>query len=304
MIRLPLGVDIDYLIDDLRVFSWEAADVLMFYSKKIKNENQNNLIIKNKFNDDPVTLADLKVNELIIYRIKEKYKDIKWGFLSEENFKINHNSCDLNADWLWVLDPLDGTKDFIQGTGHYAMHLSLNYKKNPYIGVVLIPEKNELWITNGERAWCENRDGNIKSFQMSQRNVLKKMILVTSVNHRNEKLSELIDKIKFKKIFPMGSIGCKIASIIRGESDIYISLSLPGKSAPKDWDFSAPVAILKAAGGEVTSIENNDLSFGINNLEHNGIIIASNKKEKHAELCSQVKKIVKDYKIYPLDKLS
>ena len=47
----------------------------------------------------------------------------------------------------------------------------------------------------------------------------------------------------------MGSIGCKVASIIRGEGDIYIALSLPGKSAPKDWDFAAPEAILKAAGG-------------------------------------------------------
>ena len=54
----------------------------------------------------------------------------------------------------------------------------------------------------------------------------------------------------------MGSIGCKIASIIRGESDIYISLSLPGKSSPKDWDFAAPEAILKAAGGgSITKIK-------------------------------------------------
>ena len=62
------------------------------------------------------------------------------------NFKINSQYFD-NAEWLWVLDPLDGTKDFIQGTGNYAMHLALNYKRKPYIGVVLIPEKDELWIS-------------------------------------------------------------------------------------------------------------------------------------------------------------
>ena len=56
-----------------------------------------------------------------------------------------------NNDWIWVLDPLDGTKDFIQGTGNYAMHLALNYKKNLILGVVLIPEKDELWISNGEK---------------------------------------------------------------------------------------------------------------------------------------------------------
>ena len=52
---------------------------------------------------------------------------------------------------LWVLDPLDGTKDFIQGTGNYAMHLALNFKQKPYIGFVLIPDKNQLWITDGKK---------------------------------------------------------------------------------------------------------------------------------------------------------
>ena len=65
----------------------------------------------------------------------------------------------------------------------------------------------------------------------------------------------------------MGSIGCKIASIIRGDSDIYICLSLPGKSSPKDWDFSAPEAILKGAGGSITNIDNQELSYGDENFE-------------------------------------
>ena len=65
----------------------------------------------------------------------------------------------------------------------------------------------------------------------------------------------------------MGSIGCKIASIIRGESDIYISLSLPGKSSPKDWDFAAPEAILKAAGGSITNLDNEELTFTVKTIE-------------------------------------
>ena len=68
-------------------------------------------------------------------------------------------------------------------------------------------------------------------------------------------------KLILKKLIVMGSIGCKIASIIRGESDIYISLSLPGKSSPKDWDFAAPEAILKAAGGAITNLDNEELGL-------------------------------------------
>ena len=218
--------------------------------------------------------------------------------MSEENFKIQSNYFN-NVDWLWVLDPLDGTKDFIQGTQSYAMHLALNYKRKPYIGIVLIPEKDELWISYEEKIWCENRDGNIRKQNMSETNILEKMTIVTSKNHRNQKLQDLNEKINFKKTILMGSIGCKVASIIRGESDIYIALSLPGKTAPKDWDFAAPEAILKAAGGSITNIDNEELVYGSTELQHSGIIIASNNKKNHKRICSEVKEIIKEYNIYP-----
>ena len=298
MIKLPFGVEVNNLIDNLRSFSWEAADVLLHYANIIKKFEQKNEILKNKNNDDPVTLADLEVNELIINRINQKYQDTNWEILSEENFKIESN-FPKNVDWLWVLDPLDGTKDFIQGTQNYAMHLALNYKRKPYIGIVLIPEKNELWISCAEKIWCENRDGNIRKQNLSETNILEEMTIVTSKNHRNQKLKDLIEKINFKKTILMGSIGCKVASIIRGESDIYIALSLPGKTAPKDWDFAAPEAILKAAGGSITNIDNEELVYGSTDLKHSGIIIASNNKKNHKRICSEVKEIIKEYNIYP-----
>ena len=159
MFELPSGVDINNLIDDIRIFSWQAADIFLYYSILLENSDDKSNILKNNNEDDPVTLADLKVNELIISRINEKYKNINWDILSEENVKISSKIFDSKTDWIWVLDPLDGTKDFIQGTGNYAMHLALNFKQKPYIGFVLIPDKNELWITDGEKTWCEKRDG-------------------------------------------------------------------------------------------------------------------------------------------------
>ena len=81
--------------------------------------------------------------------------------MSEENFKTKNNYCNKNVDWLWVIDPLDGTKDFIQGTGNYAMPLALNYKQKPFIAVVLIPEMNQLWISFGDKLWYEKNNENI-----------------------------------------------------------------------------------------------------------------------------------------------
>ena len=89
----------------------------------------------------------LLVVELIIQRINKKYKSIDWEILSEENVKLSTEKCP-DSEWIWILDPLDGTKDFIQGTSNYAMHLALNYRQQPYIGIVLIPERDEFQRTS------------------------------------------------------------------------------------------------------------------------------------------------------------
>ena len=300
MIKLPSGIDINNLIDDMRIFSWQAADILLYYSKLLENSDDKKNILKNNNEDDPVTLADLKVNEIIIKRINEKYKNVNWDILSEENVKVSSENFESNNDWIWVLDPLDGTKDFIQQTGNYAMHLALNFKKKPYIGFVLIPDKNQLWIADGKKTWCEKRNGTKYEPNLLNNKNLQEMTLVTSKNHGNEILRNLIQKINFRKVEIMGSIGCKIASIVRGESDIYICLSLPGKSSPKDWDFAAPESILKAAGGAITNLDNQELTYGQTSFQHGGVIVATGNRNTHESICLEIKKIIEDNGIYPL----
>ena len=195
--KLPSGVDINNLIDDVRIFSWQAADILLYYSKLLEDADDKRKILENNDEEDPVTLADLKVNELMISRINEKYKNINWDILSEESVKLSSENFDNNTDWIWVLDPLDGTKDFIQGTGDYAMHLALNFKGKPYIGFVLIPDKNQLWISDGEKTWCEKRDGSKYEPILLDNKNLKEMTLVTSKNHGNEVLRKLLRITKF-----------------------------------------------------------------------------------------------------------
>ena len=299
MIKLPSSVDINNLIDDIRILSWQAADILLYYSKLLEDSDYKKNILKNNNEEDPVTLADLKVNTIIIKKINEKYKNVNWDILSEENVK-NSKTFVTKNDWLWVLDPLDGTKDFIQGTGNYAMHLALNFKQKPYLGFVLIPDRNQLWITDGKKTWCEKRDGTKYYPNLLNKKNLQEMNLVTSKNHGNEILRNLIQKINFRKVEIMGSIGCKIASIIRGESDIYICLSLPGKSSPKDWDFAAPESILKAAGGAITNLDNQELTYGKTSFQQGGVIIATNNRNNHESICFEIKKIIEDNGIYPL----
>ena len=301
MIKLPVGVEINSLIYDLKDLSWEASELLLYYSQILKDSNNKSNLLINDNIEDPSTLADLEVNKIIVQRINEKYKDIDWEILSEENVKIYYENHSWNSDWVWVLDPLDGTKDFIQGTNNYAMHLGLNYKKKPYLGVVLIPERGELWISNGDKTWVEKRDGKLIKTIIKEEKNLREMTIVTSKNHRNKNLKNLIEKVGFKKVKIMGSVGCKIASILRGESDIYMCLNLPGKSSPKDWDFSAPEAILKTAGGAITNIDNEILSYGKSNFQIGGIIVATNNIFAHQKVCSEIKEIIKKYDLYPIE---
>ena len=108
MVKIPIDLPTNNLIDDLRNFSWEASEILLYYAKLIKSSVKKKNFIKSKANEDPVTLADLKVNDLIIQRINDKYKDIDWGILSEENVNLNSQNqiCKDSPNWLWVLDPL------------------------------------------------------------------------------------------------------------------------------------------------------------------------------------------------------
>ena len=77
--NLPSEVKINNLIDDLRILSWEASEILLYYAQILKDSDNKSNILKNENSEDPVTKADLKVNELIIQRINEKYKGTEWG---------------------------------------------------------------------------------------------------------------------------------------------------------------------------------------------------------------------------------
>ena len=97
MIKLPSGIVVEELIENLRLLSWEAADILLSYSKILKDSNYKSNILKNGDMDDPVTSADLKVNEMIIKKINEKYTNADWAILSEENVKISSKNFPKNS---------------------------------------------------------------------------------------------------------------------------------------------------------------------------------------------------------------
>ena len=276
---LPAGVSKEILLTELRRLSWGAADILRAYARGEQPPHgfQKALSVDNG-GEGPVSAADLAVNQWLLEGLSGAFPDAGWTLLSEETAKEQLTEGEpLPAEWLWILDPLDGTKDFLQGTGEYAVHLALVRGNRPVLGVVLLPEADELWIgLVGDDAWCEDREGKRSPVRFSERKELSDLLLVASRSHRDDRLETLIGELQLGGSKAVGSVGCKVATILRGETDLYISLS--GRSAPKDWDMAAPEAVLLAAGGRFTHADLGDLTYNTGDVRQAGCLIASHGK--------------------------
>ncbi len=291
---LPAGVDLEVLLEKLRTLSWGAAEILRAYARREQPPFGFSKVLEvQEKKEGPVSAADFAVNTWLLDGFKSYFPNVPWTLLSEETARSELNQGKVLAnDWIWILDPLDGTKDFLQGSSDYAVHLALLYQKCPVLGLVLLPELEQLWFgVCGLGAWCENSSRDKSPVCLSHRELPDDLLVISSRNHRNETLESLLEKLPYKTGKKVGSVGCKVAAILRGEADIYISLS--GKSAPKDWDMAAPEAVLASAGGQFTHADGRALVYNKGDFLQEGCLIASHGR-LHEVICSQIRSALLD----------
>jgi 3'(2'), 5'-bisphosphate nucleotidase len=281
---VPEGISLDALLSELRRLSWGAADILLAYGRGEQPPyGFPPALSVADGGEGPVSAADLAVNGWLLDGLQRAFPNAPWTLLSEETAKQQLTPGEpLPAEWLWILDPLDGTKDFLQGTGEYAVHLALVHHQRPVLGVVLLPELEELWFGLGSQAWRENRAGQQRPAQLSARRDPAELVLVASRNHRDQRLEQLVAALQVGQTRSIGSVGGKVATILRGETDLYLSLS--GSSAPKDWDMAAPEAVLLAAGGAFSHADGRPLHYNTGDVRQAGCLIAGH-GPAHGELC-------------------
>ena len=269
-----------------RSVGWGASYLLRsYYSSQLRSGD---LEIKDK-QGDPVTAADIAVSHYILERLQENLGDREFGYISEETYNLESYQQS-NQPWVWIIDPLDGTRDFIEKTGEYAIHIALVKHGRPVLAVVAYPEAEKLYYaTLGSGTFVETRDGKVTRKEISKRNKIEDFILVVSRTHRDERFNNLLQQLPYKNQKHIGSIGCKIAAIVEHQADVYISLS--GKSAPKDWDLAAPELILTEAGGEFTHFDGNPLMYNQRDVSQWGGLLASN-GQCHAQLCQEAERIL------------
>jgi 3'(2'), 5'-bisphosphate nucleotidase len=227
----------------------------------LNNELFMKMSIENKEDNSPLTIADKKANEFICSELLGLYPHIP--IISEEN-KNDDWEVRKNYTWTWLVDPLDGTKEFIKRNGEFTVNIGLVYRGRPVAGFVGIPAKGLIyWGSVGGGAWkkeidSSNEAGIITDLRDAKKLSRKKGVtrIVASRSHMDEKTEEFIQKNYLDKgaveIINVGS-SMKILWIAENKADVY-----PRIGPTMEWDTCAAHAILNASGGVLELVEAHD----------------------------------------------
>lgn len=232
----------------------EAGLIIMQYYKS-KYE------IRDKSYHNPVTTADHAADKYLRETLTEAYPE--YGWLSEETVDTQER---LNCGRVWVVDPLDGTKEFIEGVPHFVVSVALVEDGEPIIGVLYNPASDELFTAvKGNGAFLDS-----ERLSCSTETEFKDMVILNSRSETRRGLWEPYS-IDFKEQRAVGSVAYKLGLTSAGRADIFASLR------PKnEWDICAGHCILREAGGEMVTLEGKKITYNNEKTLITPGLIASN----------------------------
>jgi len=240
---------------------------LAFYGKPLRVEH------KDEF-DEPVTQADRAVNELIVRALRESFPSD--GVLAEESADVSDR---LSRERVWMVDPIDGTKGFIAGTGDFAVQIGLAVGGRAALGVLYAPATDVLyWAARGHGSWVlrptSEAEGEPKPerLRVSDENELARMRLAESRSHRGLRMDEVVRALGVKAEVRSHSVGVKVGLLVERQADLYIHMS----PKTKQWDTCAPEAVLVEAGGRMTDIWGGPLEYNTPDVLNRNGLVASN----------------------------
>ncbi len=221
--------------------------------------------VREKRDASPLTLADRKAHQLIVQALK----NLPEGFpiLSEESAEEHPDSLKCyenrkNLSCFWLVDPLDGTKEFIKRNGEFTVNIALIKKNRPVLGVVYAPVHNELYFAVKNAGAYLEKNGEKQRLQAGTFDPLKKkMRVVCSRSHIDEKTLAFINKLPEAVRISVGS-SLKFLLIARGDAEVY-----PRLAPTMEWDTAAAQIILEEAGGQVLQADTHKpLTYNKQNL--------------------------------------
>ncbi|RZD40312.1 MAG: 3'(2'),5'-bisphosphate nucleotidase CysQ [Thaumarchaeota archaeon] len=211
---------------------------------------QRDFTISKKSDDSPITDADLKSNEVIK--------------------KILYKSR-LSKEMIWIVDPLDGTSDFIDKTGEFTVMIALIKNKKPILGVIGWPTEKTLFVAQKGSGAFRYSDDEWQKITVTTEIELTKCRTVGSRHHLSDKEKLFIKKLGIKNFTSIGS-SLKVGKISSGEAEAYITTT----NKMKEWDSAASYCIISEAGGKMTDMLGNDITYNNREVYHqNGILVTN-----------------------------
>ena len=231
-----------------------------------------------KKDDSPVTDADLQSNKII----NKILSDTKYSILSEED---TDDQSRLSKDMIWIVDPLDGTSDFIDKTGEFTVMIALIQNRKPILGVIAWPTEKTLFVAQKNCGAFRYSNDKWDKISVTKINELPKCRTVGSRHHLSNKEKDFIQKIGIEDFSSIGS-SLKVGKISSGEAEAYITTT----NKMKEWDTAASHCIITEAGGKMTDMLGNELTYNNENVYHqNGILVTNGLI--HEKILTEFKKL-------------
>jgi len=250
------------IMSDVEALAEEAAEAAMtVYEENFDVE------YKKDDRESPLTEADKQANRIITAGLEELTPEIP--IISEENEENKKYSVRKEFERFWLVDPLDGTKEFVNKNGEFTINIGLIDNELPVAGVVVAPVPSLTYYTDGLETYVKE-DGEQRSLSTSGVSEIEDATLLHSRSHSGEKMETFLDEVNFGDHKPRGS-SLKICKIAEGEADVYVRFR-----PTWEWDTAAADAILRMAGGKFTEPDGNPLNYNTESLKNDRGLLVTN----------------------------
>ena len=240
------------------VFDTAGLESINLYKKGLKIEIKND--------GSPVSNGDLKVNELICKKIKKLTPKIP--IISEETVNLkekNKNSI------FWLIDPIDGTKEYISGKDEYTLNAALVIDKKPVVGLVGVPKKKQLFYSYGIGKSFVKENNNEMKINCKKKDGRKNIVALSSTGKPSEIIIKKLKEYSVSSISKVAS-SYKFCLIANGTFDIYAA-----KERANEWDYAAGHAVAENAGAIITTLDNQPFLYGKEDYKNQSLLILRSK---------------------------
>ena len=245
---------------NLKNIAEDLVETFLKAGKVAKEISERGVKITIKKDKSPVTDGDLAVDEILSIKIKKLTPDIP--IISEETVNLDIKNINKN---FWLVDPIDGTKDYIKKKDEYTLNAALIINLQPALGIIYAPAKNRLFFSYGKNLAFEITNGKKMALNCKKKSIDEIIGLENSGETSNEILG-IYQKHKVSRTIKMSS-SLKFCILSSGEADIYAA-----KARAYEWDIAAGHTILEHAGGLITDHDGKKFLYGKENYKNLPII--------------------------------